>query len=285
MSDYEYPVLKEDPPVNPEEVHSQVRVSKPKEDDNEPGDDPTGDFWPLKYESRLIGCELSLTRKIPHGNYCYARRYLRTKHPQRGYVDLFIGFCRNVPGKGTDHLGTGRCQHHDGIHDKALSDEYDLPEGFGEGSAPHEQRAVSTFKHVDPYHFERSLPKAQQAHLREAEKSLLQRIDMKYPRELDFLDAKLARRLAVELHFVAKASNHVENVSGLTQTIFDESGNKLEQKAALLDDIRMRDKDIIGMLKDLGLLDDPESRKAEAIDDWREFLTATRDDPRDYVNI
>lgn len=31
-----------------------------------------------------------------------------------GLVSIFRGYCRNHPGKGTDHVGSGRCKFHDG---------------------------------------------------------------------------------------------------------------------------------------------------------------------------
>jgi len=29
---------------------------------------------------------------------------------------IFIGFCRSTPGRGTDHVGEGRCKHHGGCN-------------------------------------------------------------------------------------------------------------------------------------------------------------------------
>lgn len=89
--------------------------------------------------------------------------------------------------------------------------------------------------------------------------------------DVDYLDRVMARRVAIELHIVSKATDYVENVSGLTETIFTEHGSH-EKKAALLGEIRKRDKSIFKMLKELGVLDDPESQKADALERWRGFV-------------
>ncbi|AAG18807.1 hypothetical protein PNP59_00755 [Halobacterium salinarum] len=81
----------------------------------------------------------------------------------------------------------------------------------------------------------------------------------------------MTRRIAIELHIVSKASDYVENVSGLTETIFTEHGGH-ENEAALLNEIRKRDKTIFRMLKEVGVLDDPESQKADALESWRSFV-------------
>ena len=82
---------------------------------------------------------------------------------------------------------------------------------------------------------------------------------------VDYLDRVIARRIAIELHIVSKASDYVENVSGLTENIFTEHGTH-KKEAALLDEIRKRDNAICRMLKDIGVLDDAESQKADALE-------------------
>lgn len=71
----------------------------------------------------------------------------------------------------------------------------------------------------------------------------------------------MAKRIAIELHIVSKASNYVQNESGLIESIVTEHGSH-EREAALLGEIRKRDKDIFSMLKQVGVLDDPESQKS-----------------------
>jgi hypothetical protein len=50
----------------------------------------------------------------------------------------------------------------------------------------------------------------------------------------------MARRIAIELHIVSKASDHVENVSGLTESLRTGQGSRAK-KAALLGEIPKRD--------------------------------------------
>ncbi|AGN02437.1 hypothetical protein L593_12490 [Salinarchaeum sp. Harcht-Bsk1] len=78
-------------------------------------------------------------------------------------------------------------------------------------------------------------------------------------------------RIAIELHIVSKASDYVMNVSGLTQVTSGEEGSR-EYQAALLGEIRKRDRAIVQMLRDLGVLNDSESKKAEFLDEWRSWV-------------
>lgn len=89
--------------------------------------------------------------------------------------------------------------------------------------------------------------------------------------DVDYLDRILARRIAVRLHIVCQASDYTGNVVGLTQTVFTEDGT-FDQKTPLVDEIRQYDKSIVQDLKSLGVLQDPESKKADALDSWRKFV-------------
>lgn len=61
----------------------------------------------------------------------------------------------------------------------------------------------------------------------------------------------------------------------MTETIFTEHGSH-EKKAALLDEIRKRDKTIFRMLEEVGVLDDPESQKATTLEKWRAFVDGSQ---------
>lgn len=62
-------------------------------------------------EAELIDTPTADVPKLdPSDTDCRAKK---SKRAPDG-TSLFKGYCRNTPGKGTDHLGEGRCKFHDG---------------------------------------------------------------------------------------------------------------------------------------------------------------------------
>ncbi|WP_236608588.1 hypothetical protein [Salinarchaeum sp. Harcht-Bsk1] len=162
--------------------------------------------------------------------------------------------CGLPAGWGTDHPGEGACKLHGGNA------------GAPEGNNNAETHALN----ADPYNYYSSLDREQKEFIHRVSSSIEDRI-----REdtggIDSLDEKLAMRIAIELHIVSKASDYVMNVSGLTQVTSGEEGSR-EYQAALLGEIRKRDRAIVQMLRDLGVLNDSESKKAEFLDEWRSWV-------------
>jgi hypothetical protein len=60
-------------------------------------------------EEELIGKPTSEVPRISPGEDCNGKRW-----EKRGEETIFVGYCDNRSGKGTDHLGEGRCKHHAG---------------------------------------------------------------------------------------------------------------------------------------------------------------------------
>lgn len=206
----------------------------------------------LDQEEQFIGEESHLVPPTEPGEYCNAKK---TERNDSGRV-IFTGYCDAKAGVGTDHLGEGRCKWHGGT----------IKESGNAGGPDGNQHARTHSLNADPHHYHESLPPEGKEFVRDVSAAIEDRIRASSG-EVDYLDRIMARRIAIELHIVSKASNYVENVSGLTQGAGEE-----ERKAALLDEIRKRDKDIISMLKSLGVLDDPESKRADALAEWREWI-------------
>jgi len=204
----------------------------------------------LDQETQFIGEESHLVPTVEPGEHCNAKKVRRNDDGKL----VFDGYCNAEAGKGTDHLGNGRCKHHGG---KA---------GAPAGNQNAQRHALT----ADPHHYHESLPAEEKEYVQDVSAAIEDRIRANTG-DVDYLDRIMARRIAIELHIVSKASDYVENVSGLTETITTEHGSR-EKKAALLSEIRQRDKDIIGMLKSLGVLDDPESQKVDAMEKWRAFI-------------
>jgi len=205
----------------------------------------------LDRESEFIGMKSSIVPTAEPGEECNGKK---TERDDDG-TTVFAGYCNAKAGSGTDHLGRGRCKYHGGASTGA-------PDG--------NQNGATHSLHADPQNYHDSLPPEEKEYVRDVAETIEDRIRANTG-SVDSLDHVMARRIAIELHIVSKASDYVENVSGLTETIMTESGER-EKKAALLGEIRKRDNAIFKMLKDIGVLDDPESQKANALESWRAFI-------------
>jgi len=198
----------------------------------------------LEEEDEFLGEESHRVPTVDPGEYCNGKK---TKRDDDG-TTIFAGYCNAKAGKGTDHLGQGRCKHHGGCSTGA-------PEG--------NQNAQTHALNADPFNYYQSLPYEQKEYVRAIAATIEDRIRTNTG-TVDYLDRIIARRIAIELHIVSKASDYVMNVSGLTETIVTGHGSH-EKKATLLGEVRKRDKAIFKMLKKLGVLDDFKSQKADAL--------------------
>jgi len=115
--------------------------------------------------------------------------------------------CARPAGWGTDHPGEGACKLHGG--------NAGAPEG--------NQNRTTHGLNADPKKYFEGLPPAQQEYIREVAGTIEDRLCAN-GRSLDMLDRAMALRIAIEFHIVGKATDYVENSSGLTQTVNTEHG-------------------------------------------------------------
>ena len=155
--------------------------------------------------------------------------------------------CTRPAGWGTDHPGEGACKFHGG--------NAGAPEG--------NQNGTTHCLNADPKKYFEDLPEDQQEYIRDVAGAIEDRL-RENQRSLDMLDRAIALRIAIEFHIVGKATDYVENESGLIQ-----SNRGADRKAALLGEVRKRDRDIFIMLRDMGVL---ESQPANALESWRSFI-------------
>lgn len=189
--------------------------------------------------------EISEVPKLPAGKLCNARR---TRDGE------FVGYCNKSSGWGTDDDG-GRCKLHGGASPGA-------PEG--------NQNATTHGLTADPTKYHESLPPEEREFVLDVAASIEDRIrDLKG--DVDYVDRVLARRVAIKLHIVANATDYVRS-NGLTETVFTEDGS-FDKESPLLPVLRQYDREIWNELRDLGLLDDPESKKAGALSEWRSYIS------------
>lgn len=200
-------------------------------------------------ESAFIGLPTDQVPKKDPDDYCNAKK---TKRDDEGN-SVFAGYCRAQAGKGTDHFGEGRCKHHGG----AIK---------GGGAPDGNQNRATHALYSDPQHYYRSLSSEEKAFIHEMSQAICRRLREQRDK-IDSMDWIMARRIAIELHIVAKANHHVEEI-GLTQTIRTEFGSR-ETSGALLEEIRKRDRAIFRMLDKLGVLDNP---RVEDMPEWQETV-------------
>lgn len=204
-------------------------------------------------EEQLIGEPLEEVPKIDPDQYCNSRSAERNEKGE----SVFSGYYSLRAGWGTDHVGEGCCRLHGGVI-------------VGAGAPEHNQNAQKHALSADPYHYHQSLDEEGKEFVRDVSATIEDRIRARSG-DVDYMDRVLSRRVAIKLHIVSKASSYVENVSGLVQTISTEHSS-YEEKAALLSEIRQYDKSIMQDLQKLGVLNDPESQKADALEQWRGFI-------------
>jgi hypothetical protein len=204
-------------------------------------------------EEQLIGEPLEEVPKIDPDQYCNSRSTDRNEEGE----SVFSGYCSLRAGWGTDHVGEGRCRLHGGSIE-------------GAGAPEHNQNAQTHALNADPCHYHQSLDEEGKEFVRDVSATIEDRLRARSG-DVDYMDRVLARRVAIKLHIVSKATDYIENVTGLVQTISTEHSS-YEEKAPLLSEIRQYDKSIMQDLQKLGVLDDPESQKADALEEWRGFI-------------
>jgi ribosomal protein S25 len=159
------------------------------------------------------------------------------------------GDCGLAAGWGTD-FDSGKCRFHRGTSPDGESHE-------NNGNA--EKHALS----ADPKKYHERQSDEEKEWIFELSETILDRI-RRVRGDVDPLDRVLARRIAIKLHIAAKASEYVDE-TGIVQEVFVEDGGYTKEiPNGIVQELRQYDREILNELKKLGLIDDPESSKAEA---------------------
>lgn len=207
-------------------------------------------------EEDWIGKEMHVVPSLDPDGKCNGKKKMKENGEVVRNEDnhvLFGGYCNNKAGYKTDHVGEGRCTFH-----------------AGQAGAPaHNQNAQTHATTVDPHHYHESLPPEEKEFIEDTSAAILDRIRRRQGRDPDLIDEILSRRVAINLHILSKASDYTRDE--LVQVIVHD-GTSHEETGALVEEVRRYSSNVISMLKQLGVLNDPESQKAEAIDSWRSFV-------------
>lgn len=180
----------------------------------------------------------------------------------------FKGYCRATPGRGTDHVGEGRCSHHGGNNGGAR-------EGAG---APEDNGNAETHSlKSDPGKYYRRQSETQQARIDSWAESWVRR---------STVDGsgchKVLHTTAVTLHQIEQADAYIADEGVIVEKIIDrtESGEAItqadENPAFLLKSRAM--KDVVRTLKEWGVLNDPDTQQADSVDSLAKALSGQAGD-------
>jgi hypothetical protein len=191
-------------------------------------------------EEDLVGKPIDqVPKRDPTDEDCMGRRSSDGK---------FDGYCHSTPGRGTDHVGEGRCKHHGGNTGGARE---------GAGAPEQNQNARTHGVHADPANVLDDLAENDS----EAYEWVLSKYDS-YLAAAPFEDgsakADQLKQIATQEYIIWRATGYQLEDGVVVQT--DEG---IEQSAVNLPLDRMQ-RTVTRRLKELGVLDDPESQRAEA---------------------
>lgn len=204
-------------------------------------------------ESREEHCEKSveeyrgeLVHDIPEvpGNVCCNARLHNNRYQ-------FLGYCNQ-------EVNDSRCPLHD--HE---------PQWPAKNRLEDNQFATKHGLHSDPEKYLEAMDDTEElTEIEKTEQSIINRLEQQG--EVDRMDRKMAKQIAVRVSIAEEASDYIKD-TGLTQTVWTEEGSH-EKKNPVLSELRLYDASIVDDMKNLGVLDDPESQKADSLDAWREYI-------------
>lgn len=214
-------------------------------------EDPMREEVLAKDEEFYQGLPRDEVPKLPANRLCNAQKFEENDDGEK----IFVKYCDQWAGYGTDS-SEGRCNQHGGK-------DYRIEQIDAE-----EDVVLTALEHKPDEYMDRA-SQEEEEFIRDLNATICDRV-RKLKGEVDPLDRVLAKRIAIRLNIAAEASEYLQR-KGLVQEIMTEGG-KLDQNSALISELRKYDRSVMQDLKDLGVLNDPESKKADAMSEWRAFL-------------
>jgi hypothetical protein len=230
-------------------------------------------------EDELIGNALDqVPEQDPTDETCMARR-----SEKRDGESVFLGYCGAWPGKGTDHVGEGRCDRHGGAG--GAPEDNDNAEGNDGGASEGNTNAVTHGAYADHNSYYQDV----------LDDELREFVDDVFADYLhDYQERHGEPVLGIEAELFRISVTHAKDI-GLDRWAHEkpdglDSGHPLVDKETEIVPIgdgqtetqrsfresvvqaaqKRLSTDRRTWLKDLGLLDDPESAKADAISDLKD---------------
>lgn len=184
------------------------------------------------------------------------------------------GYCALVAGYGTEHKGDGRCKYHGGAGS-----------GAPKGNVNGQKHGLYTQRSS----YYKNLPGEEKAWVDALVESMLG--DAPFTKD-NFQKFQMLRNIAIDMHKLRQANEHTAE-DGLIQEniVRDDDGNPMvDQEGDLITETDENpinltydrlNRTMTKQLKELGLLDDPESKKAQAGESISEQLSDLRQELKD----
>lgn len=184
------------------------------------------------------------------------------------------GYCALVAGYGTDHKGEGRCKYHGGA---------------GSGAPKGNQNAQKHGLYSQRSNYYEDLPAEEKAWIDALVESMLE--DAPFTKD-NFQKFQMLREIAIDTHKQRQANDYTAEEGLIQENIVrDDDGNPmLDDNGELITEtdenpVNMTydrlDRSKVRKMKELGLLDDPESQKAQAGQSISEQLSELRKEMED----
>lgn len=197
----------------------------------------------------LVGTRYENVPKIPPDNFCNAR-LSRREDGRR----VFDGFCRE-PTSGT------RCKAHGRDTTGPRTEE---------GKAITKYNGITHGRAVDPTQYMADIQDPDEQRFFELVNEELESAIERNTGELDFINRVLAMN-AASMMCIALRSQDYAFSEGLFETIFTSDG-AVEVKNRVLDDLRLYNKDLIRLLRDIGALESQDSNVDLTVE-WTQYIS------------
>lgn len=197
--------------------------------------------------------------KEPHEDHCGAK--VRERQVPADW-DQDVGYCANKAGFRTDHVGDGRCYLHGGLSESEGNNNAEKHGMYADRQNYYENRSVREQQWID---------------------SIVESIlddapfgpDAKYKLEM-------VRNTAIDMHKLQNANDYIDEkgVVHKDKTVgYTDDGKpiKMDEENVLNIAYDRLDRNVTRKLEKLGVMDDPESQKAEAQESIASELSALRE--------
>ena len=219
-------------------------------------------------EEELIGGLLENVDKINPDYYCNARKW-EWEDEDTQETQLFAGYCNNRSGYKTDHVGAGRCTFH----------------GGSTGAKKNNVNAAKHNLYTERSNYYINLAGVEQAWIDELVRSMLN--DAPFTAD-NFQKFQMLREIAIDMHKKRQANDYTAEEGLIQENIVrDDEGDPVMRDGDLVTEDEENpinlaydrlDRTMTRKMKELGLLDDPDSQNADSRQSIAEQLAQLRQD-------
>jgi len=219
----------------------------------------------------LHGEPLDNVEQIEADYHCNARKW-SWEDEETQDQQLFDGFCNNRAGFKTDHVGAGRCTYH----------------GGSAGAPEKNTNAAKHHLYTQRTNYYETRTAEEQLWIDELVRSMME--DAPFGAD-NFQKFQMIREIAIDMHKKRQSNDYTAEEGLIKENVVrDDDGDPMMQDGELVTDTDENpvnltydrlDRTMTRKMKELGLLDDPESQKAESGQSIAEQLAKLRSEAED----